>query len=62
VQVTQALNKVQEEIIEQRQATQQEKDALQEKFEEDRCYNPKLHHTCLPSIRPTHMPSFPKLY
>jgi hypothetical protein len=32
-QVTQALKKVQEEIIEQRQATQQEKDALQAKFE-----------------------------
>ena len=36
VQVTQALNKVQEEIIEKCRATQQEKDALQAKFEEDR--------------------------
>jgi hypothetical protein len=26
-----------------------------------RCYNPKLHHTCLPGIRPTHIPSLPKL-
>ena len=24
------------------------------------CYNPKLHQTCLPSIRPTHIPSLPK--
>ena len=24
------------------------------------CYNPKLHHTCLPGIRPTHYPSLPK--
>ena len=24
------------------------------------CYNPKLHHTCLPGIRPTHIPSLPK--
>jgi cystathionine beta-lyase/cystathionine gamma-synthase len=31
-QVTQALNKVQEEIIEQHRATQQEKDSLQENF------------------------------
>jgi hypothetical protein len=23
-------------------------------------YNPKLHHTCLPGIRPTHIPSLPK--
>jgi hypothetical protein len=36
VQATQALKKAQEEIIEQRQAAQQEKNALQEKFEEDR--------------------------
>jgi hypothetical protein len=25
------------------------------------CYNPKLHHTCLPGIRTTHIPSLPKL-
>jgi hypothetical protein len=36
VQVTQALKKVQEDIIEQRRAMQQEKDALQAKFEEYR--------------------------
>jgi hypothetical protein len=36
VQATHALKKSQEEIIEQCQATQQEKNALQEKFEEDR--------------------------
>jgi len=36
VKATQALKKAHEEIIEQRQATQQEKNALQEKFEEDR--------------------------
>jgi hypothetical protein len=36
VQATQALNKSQEELIEQRRTTQQEKNALQEKFEEDR--------------------------
>jgi hypothetical protein len=24
------------------------------------CYNPKLHHTCLPGIRPTHILSLPK--
>jgi hypothetical protein len=24
------------------------------------CYNPKLHHTCLPGIRPTYIPSLPK--
>jgi hypothetical protein len=36
VQATQALKKAQEEIIEQHQAAQQEKDTLQEKFEEDR--------------------------
>jgi hypothetical protein len=36
VQVTQALKKLQEEIIEQRRAMQQKKDALQVKFEEDR--------------------------
>ena len=24
------------------------------------CYNPKLHHTCLPGIRPIHIPSLPK--
>jgi hypothetical protein len=35
-QATQALKKEQEEIIEQCQATQQEKNALQAKFEEDR--------------------------
>ena len=29
---------------------------------EKQCYNPKLHHTCLPGIRPTHIPSFPKNY
>ena len=29
--------------------------------EEGSCYNPKLHHICLPGIRPTHFPSFPKL-
>jgi hypothetical protein len=28
---------------------------------EDDCYNPKLHHTCLPGIRPIHIPSLPKL-
>jgi hypothetical protein len=36
VQATQALKKAQEEIIEQRQAAQQEKNVLQAKFEEDR--------------------------
>jgi hypothetical protein len=36
MQATQALNKAQEEIIEHRQAAQQEKDTLQAKFEEDR--------------------------
>jgi hypothetical protein len=35
-QTTEALKKDQEEIIEQCQAVQQEKNALQEKFEEDR--------------------------
>jgi hypothetical protein len=35
-QATQALKKAQEEIIEQRRAAQQEKDAIQAKFEEDR--------------------------
>jgi VIT1/CCC1 family predicted Fe2+/Mn2+ transporter len=35
-QATQALKKAREEIIEQCQAAQQEKNALQEKFEEDR--------------------------
>ena len=25
------------------------------------CYNPKLHHTCLPGIKPTHIPSLPKI-
>jgi hypothetical protein len=35
-QATQALKKAQEEIIEQRQAAQQEKNSLQAKFEEDR--------------------------
>lgn len=36
MQVTQALNKAQEETIEHRWAVQQEKDAIQVKFEEDR--------------------------
>jgi hypothetical protein len=36
VQATQALKKAQEDIIEQRQAAQQEKDALQVKFDKDR--------------------------
>ena len=36
MQATQALKKAHEEIIEQREAAQQEKNALQEKFEEDR--------------------------
>jgi hypothetical protein len=35
-QATHTLKKAQKEIIEQRQAAQQEKNALQEKFEEDR--------------------------
>jgi hypothetical protein len=26
----------------------------------EKCYNPKLHHICLPGIRPTHIPSLPK--
>jgi hypothetical protein len=26
------------------------------------CYNPKLHQTCLPGIRPSHFPSFPSHY
>jgi hypothetical protein len=26
----------------------------------DFCYNTKLHHPCLPGIRPTHCPSLPK--
>jgi hypothetical protein len=28
--------------------------------EHQECYNPKLHHTCSPGIRPTHIPSLPK--
>jgi hypothetical protein len=36
VQATQALKQAQEEFLEQCQATQQDKDTLQEKFEQDR--------------------------
>jgi hypothetical protein len=36
VQATQSLKKEQEEIIEQHQATQQEKEAIHEKFDRDR--------------------------
>jgi hypothetical protein len=30
--------------------------------EDGTCYNPKLHQTCLPGIRPSHLTSFPSHY